>query len=358
MYKKIVKLWGLIVLIGMIGIFLVGIVVDPLELLGMPIINGINNSKVKQGSCLDVFKPYQVIKYKPEVVFIGSSRVKNACKPTLYGYDDDKVFNFAFNALSLKNMEKYLDFIYKVSEPKKIFIGLDFFQFGEENFKSGGGNFSENRLNILSSTNVKDSFKHKNKIVRFERGWREQGSNNINVEDYYNYMNSFAKQYDEWNYSREALEVFNRIIEKARTKNVDVIVYFNPISVDLIALIYACGLENELASIKEKVVKITGKVYDFNYINTYTCSRKEYFIDPSHCKNNFGEIIKSDICLDKNTDRMVILNSDNIQNSLFIEANENKIWLKNNFQYINFLRGKINNKTRIKDNELKKYIDI
>ncbi len=380
LFKTISKVWLVIVTISLSMMFLISVIVDPIDILGMPIIKGVNNYKVKQGSYLDVYKPYQVLRYKPEVVFIGTSRVYNSLKPQLQGYSDDKVYNQGFSALSLNDMEKYLDFIYKVNKPKKIFIGLDLFQFGKDNFSNTKENFSQERLNkvvgsagwrvtiealkenfqvsnLLLDT-IKESFKYNDRRGTFDRGWRTvKGSNShLNTNEYYETLNSYSRRYGTWEYEEKAVYTFKRIIDTARENNVDVYVFFNPISVDMLVFIDVWGLHDDLRKIKQKVVNVCDIVYDFNYINESTTDRIDLFYDASHCNVNFGEIIKRDILKGVDTKSMMCLTCETVDEKLEYQSCLNKKWFLNNGEYIRYLQTKIKNNERFKKNELENFI--
>ena len=381
-YKKFVKIWLYTIVIGICGIFAISTIVDPIDLLGMPILKGINNNKDRQQDrFLDVFKPYQVVKYKPEVIFIGSSRVYYALQAELDGYEDEKVYNMGFSSLPFDNMEKYLDFVYKINKPQKIFIGLDLFQFGKDNFNNTKRNFSQTRLDKLSNCTdseilieslkenfqvayltlgtMRHSFRQKDNLKIYERGWfASHGSRlEVNYEEYYNTINNFANIYRNWVYEEASVIFLKRILEKARQNNVDVYVFFNPISVDLIALIKLSGLDDDLSQIKQEVVELAGIVYDFNYINEFTTNRRELFVDASHSNSKYGKVLKTDILNGYDTERMLLLSKEDVCEKLEHESKLSQEWFNNNKEYVTYLETEvINNHRKIENEELKNFI--
>ena len=379
-YKKMALTWGLLVSSCLVSIFILSTIIDPIDILGTPLIKGLNNCKVNQVNYLDIFKPYQVVKYDPKVLFVGSSRVYCALEPKLDGYEDQKVYNFAFSALSLKNMEKYLDFVYAVSKPEKVFIGLDFFQFSKENFNDVKNNFSQKRLSILSQNNkelivlesykenfqvsylilntIKNSFKDKKNVDVFQRGWDSfrGGSEFVNQKEYYTSMNSYMKFYSEWEYEPEAIKSFKRIVDKAKYNDVKIFVFFNPISVDLISLIKLNGLEDDLLQIKKDVVEIVDVIYDFNFINDYTINRFDLYYDASHSNMKFGKLVKKDILAGVDTERMKILNRDCIVDKLIKEKEMNDKWFYDNLKYISYLERKVKSKEKVVQGEISEFI--
>ena len=367
MYGKIFKTWLSIVVICIIGLFCVSIIVDPIDILEMPIWKGINNCKIKQNSYLDVFKPYQVIDKDYKVIFIGTSRVYVGMRPSLEKYKDEEVYNFGCSSLSLVNMEKYLDYLYHVQNLEKVYLGLDLFQFSDKWYKFSPESFAQDRLDriitirsfskaewikrifaslehlrlqdVLIPT-IKYSSDNPNGFKRFIRGWdKDRGeSNNVNIKEYYSSLNSYMKTYKEYTSEEETMLILSRIYENARDNDVELIVFFNPISVDLQALIYLYGLDSELEKIKCNVTKIFGTVYDFNFVNNYTTNRQEYFYDASHYNCKFGELVKKDIEQDDVNERMYILRNNDIESQLSSQRTLKQLWLDSNSEYLNSMK--------------------
>ena len=72
--------------------------IDPIELWESPVIRGFNHIKPKQASFLDVFKPFQVRRHAPEIVYIGTSRVYVGFRP------EENAYNMGGSSLSLSDM--------------------------------------------------------------------------------------------------------------------------------------------------------------------------------------------------------------------------------------------------------------
>ena len=63
-------------------------------------------------------------------------------------------------------MEKYLDYLYCVQKPEKVYLGLDLFQFSNQWYKFSPKSFSETRLDkIKASGRKKEYFNSKNNRV-------------------------------------------------------------------------------------------------------------------------------------------------------------------------------------------------
>ena len=132
--RQLVLLWLFIVGVGISIFWGTLIVVDPLGIWHFPIIKGFNNYKVSQPAYLDFFKPYEYRMVKPDVVFLGSSRVYVGLCPDDYPDESVKVYNMGMSSLSIRDAYQYLKFMIRVHKPKKVYLGLDFFQFDSHNF--------------------------------------------------------------------------------------------------------------------------------------------------------------------------------------------------------------------------------
>ena len=149
--KRLVHLWLFLVGVGLLFFWGSLIIVDPLGIWHFPIIKGFNNYKVSQPAHLDFFKPYEYRLIKPDVVFLGSSRVYVGLCPDDYPDKSVKVYNMGMSSLSIRDAYQYLNFMIKVHKPKKVYLGLDFFQFDSHNFYDSRQGFSQVRLNKIAS---------------------------------------------------------------------------------------------------------------------------------------------------------------------------------------------------------------
>ena len=80
---------------------LAAILVDPISIWGTPLIDRFNHYKKKQINYLDVFHPYQYLREKPDILYLGTSQVCRGFEP-IYPIDlEKKVYTLAPNSLSL-----------------------------------------------------------------------------------------------------------------------------------------------------------------------------------------------------------------------------------------------------------------
>lgn len=329
-YKKFVLTWIISVSIACAFFVLSVVIIDPIGIFETPLISGVNDYKPKQGAYLDTFKPYQLAYYEPDVIFIGTSRVYVGWYPSHEGFDEKKVYNLGGSSLSLKDIERYLHAAYKIHAPKKVYLGLDFFQFGTFGDKERPG-FELERLNRASGnfvwrefgkfvdsvklgkdimkTTYEESRKNqgKGKYPLFVRGWdSKRGSARLNRKEYERVLKSYEGTYKQHKFSPHSLEYLRKIAAEARAHNVELYVFFNPISVDLHKLLLSFGHGKELTHVKQEAANIFGEVYDFNFFNPYL-SREDLFYDSSHCNMYFAELMKKAIREKKETEFMRVI---------------------------------------------------
>lgn len=315
LYRRLVLFF--IGVISTLTILAVGLLVliDPVSLLGSPVIAGFNNQKEKEGNVLDVVKPYQYIRTKPEELYIGSSRVYVGLGPV--PNDGIDAYNMGASSLSLPDMLEYLKYCCAVHRPEVVYVGLDFMQFGKGNYHRRRKGFSDDRLKRLAKWNnrlsrslfmIEDSLPFaridyligcykasragKEEKPLFYRGCDlKRGLAEKTNEDEYKYtMESYAKTYERWDYEPKSLLKLQEIVQFLHEQDVKLYLFFNPISYDLQCLIREKGKQNEFERIKKEVAKIH-KVYDFAVPSEITMTRSNYY-DASHYRIDVGKRIK------------------------------------------------------------------
>lgn len=350
------KAYTYFILSIVVGVFLsIGIaayVVDPIGIWGTKDIQGFNQAKVKQGSFLDIYKQYEYKRLQPDVIWIGTSRV-------YVGFAPDKSqneYNMGLSSISLADVRKYLQFMYRNRRPKKVYIGLDLFQFGPEFRHMESAKTLDRRLEALScggpiqlAMAIKDSFgtrntiwptvkdSQANNIQYFRRGWDIKRGNaaKTHAGEYYSALSSYRKTYDDFYYDEDAMNCFRDIVQDAKDNNVELVVFFNPISVDLQALQDVYGLSEEFYAIKRLVAEIH-PVYDFCWVNKYTVDRVEWFYDASHFRNKYGQMCR-DAMNGTENGTGIYLTTDNVDELLEKEKQAFSEWKKQNHDYYDAL---------------------
>lgn len=357
------------------------VIIDPLGMFNIVNIQGFNHYKGIQNRYIDVWKPYEIRDKKPDIIFIGSSRVGHVIDPRVYKADA-VVYNAGFNGVSLKHLNQYINMIYSIKKPKKIYLGLDFFQFDEFSFSMNKNKygFSSERINnivnkddIIFFYKLKDTLgidkKHLYTVLKNSRQKENISSEHIN--GYYNYDNNinmhinkkayymalsqYTKSYKKWTYSNDAMECFQQIVNDAKKNNVELVVYFNPISIELLSLMEINNVYDDLERVKRKVTSICGVAYDFNFVNK-DITNKKYFVDASHANRLYGNIIIRDLKNKKDSTNMLVLTRKNINNQLKKERKNFVEWKKKNSKYYASMEKKLKGNKKVKIGDFKEFI--
>ena len=275
--KRLVHLWLFLVGVGLLFFWGSLIIVDPLGIWHFPIIKGFNNYKVSQPAHLDFFKPYEYRLIKPDVVFLGSSRVYVGLCPDDYPDKSVKVYNMGMSSLSIRDAYQYLNFMIKVHKPQKVYLGLDFFQFNEKNFIKIREGFSQERLNKIASnwftyitfklketTGLREMMKstilksqEERDTVLFRKGWDvKRGSvSRTNNRIYERVMVDFLGSYHYFKLHEECFMYLSKIVRTAKMEGIELVLFFNPISSDLLSAIFITEQYENFEYIKMKITE-------------------------------------------------------------------------------------------------------
>lgn len=341
--KRLVHLWLFLVGVGLLFFWGSLIIVDPLGIWHFPIIKGFNNYKVSQPAHLDFFKPYEYRLIKPDVVFLGSSRVYVGLCPDDYPDKNVKVYNMGMSSLSIRDAYQYLNFMIKVHKPQKVYLGLDFFQFDSHNFNDSRQGFSQERLDKISGSwfsymafklqetaglrgiikpTVLRSQEERDTVL-FRKGWDVQRGSALeaNEDAYIHTLMSFFKTYQQFSLCDESFICLEKIIETAREEEIDIVLFFNPISADLLSIIWATGQQYNFRNVKKRLAEVAS-YYDFAFINNLTKDRG-LFYDASHYRDIIGKFIISKLLQKKPTLFSLLLTKERC--STFLSATEHSL---------------------------------
>lgn len=331
------------------GLFIALYVIDPIGMFGSPLIAGVNNYKEKQDVFLDVYKPFELRRYQPDDIYIGTSRV-------YVGWEaEESAYNLGMSSLSLPDMRDYLHYVYGNHVPQRVYIGLDLFQFSKSSMEKEREGFSNERLNKLAKGDLyvideilsvsmgmrecirptlKASQAHRNDKPIFIRGFStlRGEQTDINVKEYYHYLHSFYKTYSSWDYAPEAVICLQAILQEAEANGVEVYLFFNPVSVDLLALQDVCNVDDDYREIKRQIAQIH-PVYDFAWTNDMTMDREQYWLDASHYHSMVGEMMKQSMKAGMNENICKLLSGDNVNTALSDEAAAYAAWRKSHLAY-------------------------
>lgn len=360
-----------LIILSVFTLTVISYIVDPIGVWGTSNRIGINNYKIHQGNYLDVFKPYEVVRTKPKVIWIGSSRVYVGFQMD----ENEREYNMGASSLNLPDIKEYLRFIYHIQTPRKVYLGLDLFQFSNKSYRLVRNGYSSFRLNKVSEKGMgallmksKDAFgtikevpmtvwqsiRHCDSQPIFECGWdrRRGNAKNINQQEFYAYVTSFRKDYDDFLYTENAMDCLKDILAEADENNVEIVLFFNPVTVDLQALQHITEHDKDFYHVKQEVAAIH-PVYDFCWVNQYTVDRQGWFYDASHYRAVYGDICRAAMN-GKDNGSARLLTANNVNQELEQEDILFDNWKKNNIAYYDVLKEK--SKGKIPVGSLKEYI--
>ena len=376
---------------GLLGVFLGGLLaylslvwlIDPVGVWGTPVIRGINHYKVNQGRFLDVYKPYEYMREKPDVLYIGASGIYVGIEPV--SKTDKKVYNMGLSLLTLPDMREYLRFIYKVHKPEVIYVGLIPANFNPNySIKITRQGFSRERLERLAGnrweylwqiindsmgihdvywSTVMASWVHKEKESPFLRGWDvKRGRADTPIpKEYYNYIWYSIRQgvvsADGSNTGEFAVDVecWRTIVAEAKEAGVHLVAFFLPYSIDVYALSEISESRNYFQRLKREAAKII-PIYDFSIVSELTTNRQKYYYDTVHFRASLGEKLKS--CLESGdpTPYGYLLTQENADAVFEAENRAWEQWAVENREYVKALKACIETGRKPEVGEFSEYI--
>ena len=349
-------------------------IIDPVNIWGCPVFAGFNNYKEIQ---FEISKPYEYGRVKPDIFFIGSSRVFVGLSPDFPGEENKKIYNFGAVSLPLKEMREYLRLAYKIHKPQTIYIGLDFFQFGEK-YQTAANNFNQRRIDAAAHKltrcfwQIKDTTETVGSIPKviedsrkkphvpmyylgydYEHGEGTQSA--ITPEQYYGVFNLYNREvYPQWTPTENAYALLEDIKNEADAAGVKAVFFFNPFNVDVQSIIYNTNLHDEFKTVKRRVASIT-PFYDFAFVSPITAARQNCYRDPNHYLKPVGDKVKAALAAGGDSDISFFVNADNIENILQKENEAYKKWRGENDAYAAALDGYIKSKDELPKGEFKQY---
>jgi len=114
------------------GVALFNALIDPLDLMGTPALQGWSDLKTAVSpSGGRRFKAAQLAKAKPDILLLGSSRVEVGIPAEHAGYGRARVYNAALSGTNMVEIESVFNAAVKWHPPREVVLGLDFEAFGE-----------------------------------------------------------------------------------------------------------------------------------------------------------------------------------------------------------------------------------
>ena len=306
------------ILLAISGISLANFLIDPYDIYRHNQPFELTLVKPEKSNHDRLYKTIDIINLKPNIILLGSSRMKQGINPEYSGFSkNEKVYNLGIDGSNTYELFRYLEHSY-VNQPKlkKVILGIDHFMFN--GFDKQQDALIEKRLGkthivitdlintlfsqdtlIASQNTLKENwnltplpqqltygdngfFPHR----RPKDGQTKWRFNNI-IEQYFN----FHVQYK---LSEERLQNFEQIVEFCREHNIELIVFISPSHATQWEALRVTNRWESFEQWKRKMVTIT-PVWDFSGYNSVTKEPIQDFmnnyVDNSHYTPKIGNFV-------------------------------------------------------------------
>ena len=293
------------------------VVVDPFAIHRTPVRSGFNADKVALASYVRFAKPLQILRRQPEVVLLGTSRIRDGIDPVDLGGVDAAAFNYGVPALSMIEAEAFAEHAIRVAPVRELIVGLDFFQFNDhEPYQAGfdrdllGGGISFHAFFqatlsyvavVQSWLTVADNRADPGSISYRSDGFRvrdELSPDDIDDGILIDVQGS-AERYDRMGSIDASLRALERMLSGASQRDVEVRLFFSPMHAALHEAICRRGSWSLFEQWKRDVLAIAHRtdtpVWDFSGYNEVTIipfdDAGRHYFDGSHYRPEIGRRI-------------------------------------------------------------------
>ena len=327
----------------------------------------LNQNKPMINTHTRIHKTQKIYLNQYDCVFIGTSRVEGSM-----AFDKDDSFlkkycatyyNAGLSAANVLEVYLMLKLALKYSKPKKIFYGIDLFQFNASKIDLNNSNLNYfqkpfyTRITHLFSYDVlKDAYKTIDLSKKEQNFYNDNGSWDIEQNYFFKFRGIgidkiflitekafYENFYYNFKYNNNNIDVWYHFIDILKLikekKDVEFYLYINPYHVRIIEVEeMRLGYKNLEDWKKRLVLEIYKNLqmpfYDFsgyNFITTEEIIKDknslEYFYDPSHVKKIVGKYILEKILENKQRgDFGIKLDIHNIQEYLEDQRIKQKRW--------------------------------
>lgn len=366
--KRFTLIFLSITITVLIGISSLTWYMDPLDLFGHGLAGDI--PKPAKQHTERIWKPYAILRKKPQTVVLGSSRANHAINPQnpLLCNPDTQCFNLAVSGGNVYEMYRFLQHAILSGPVKKVIFGLDFGSFRNARPDSGFVNqilltTQHNAINILSINfyrikfsisidsllaSINMFFEKNLKQYNFDNGKRTDEMYLDNIRK----SGGIAQEIKAWGNQAingatkkimtdqyiKSLSYFNKVIDLCKTNDIEIYYYISPTHAMDMELLWQGGQWDQFEKWKKDITQIidhyhnTGFnviLYDFSGYNSITIKQistskfNEFYWEPSHYKELVGDFILAKIFDGNPINRLIIpadfgvaLNSANIDTHL------------------------------------------
>lgn len=300
--------------LGLAGLF--NLVIDPYGLYKTPNLWGINQVKPEKNDNDRLVKAIDIIRIKPQIIFLGSSRTKQGLNPNHPALSNAQTsYNLALDGANPYELLRYLEHTIK-NQPnlEKIILGIDFFMFNELLGNQPG--FSEDRLektyitvpDLMNSLFSLDTLEISRESMmaslndpNYDSSYGENGfrPNRIfkdgkTVGRFEHSINVYFHFHHQYEFSNKYFSDFEKIVKLAQEKGIKLIIFISPSHATEGETIRATGQWETWENWKRRMVQII-PVWDFSGYNSVTTEPikavMENYADNSHYTSKVGNLV-------------------------------------------------------------------
>lgn len=243
--------------------------------------------------------------FKPDTIMLGGSRTQFMDTRDVQKYTKDRVYNLSMNSSNLEEQYLFLEYALNHFSIKHVIIGLNFYTFNgsitdspkidNELFSKGFTLKKELNYYLLMpiASYLKNEYKFKYTEPLYLNGSRTHYNQKMfistqtwatmekNSNDAYKRIYASYKKVDP-----KKLELLRKMVQLCKDHHVDLKVFITAIYQSQFDLLKNPNKLDVYCAWKRDVANITN-YYDFMYQNSVT-RNKNYYIDPSHLKQEYG----------------------------------------------------------------------
>jgi hypothetical protein len=302
MKNKLYIITSIIITIILLGvIFSFNYTIDPL--------------RIKKDITTRAQKYNDLMKYRPDTIMLGGSRVQFLSTKDVKYYTNDTVYNISMRNMTLYEQLKYTEFALKQFNIKTIIIGLNFYTFSnhaklhevdfDENLLTQGVTLKyikdiiQSYLTLAITFDAIDIYLNKEKYIQ-NRMFDKYGSRTLFMQNKLigkkswklrsiKTNKSYIKDFSNFIISNKKISYYKKIIKLCKENGVDIKVFTTPMHSSLYKVAIKYGTLKTIDKWKKDLSYIY-TYYDFMNINSIT-NNSDNYIDSSHVKQEFGKMI-------------------------------------------------------------------
>ncbi|MGY6530727.1 MAG: hypothetical protein ACXITR_12465 [Cyanobacterium sp.] len=344
---------------SMISVGSFNYLINPYGIFNHDLLSNFNHEKPRKDNNDRLFKAIEIINIKPDVVMIGSSRIKQGINPSNVKLEqNNSVYNLGINGPNMYEVKRYLEHaIANQPNMKTVIFGVDFFMFNK--FLDNQPSFEEKRLEtrylipqdmintLFSLDALEGSWETIRASLKTTKTVNDEANNgfmpNRNAGDgnnrwrFENSIRVYYQNHNQYQLSEDHLKSFQEVVKLCKDNNIELKIFISPSHATQWESIAQTEHWHTFEQWKRELVNIT-PVWDFSGYNTITTEPLEdtmtYYTDSSHYNESVGNLIIGKMYYDESNeipeDFGVLINLNNIEQHLVKISRDRQLWKKNN----------------------------